>query len=260
MLKDLRERMAIEKLYEAWVNDLLENIAEPAVFLAKYYETDRKKMFLAGGIFGIVTKDHEMDLELGDMLLKTLNHIHNQTNLQFTKDRNHYRDYVISCNYFLDWLVYGKHIRCAYFNTTEAMLEPVFYLEKVGYYPNRIQLTPSMMDWFIQFLNGHAKALNENESIEETLELANVPDDAKEYLKSLMRIEKLIPNIEDNEMMVDVQTMFLVRLVQGKTLKKEVKTENNEEVVSLIEKYVEAIDYKLSKKNEELKVQKKTAK
>ena len=149
----MNEKEAIMKLYEQWQEWHNDHYAKPESLDTYFNEQQKKRIFLSDAIIGIVTYDDELSADYGNMILNTLIQIKNKTTLEYIKDRNNYKNYIISCNFICDWLYWGTSIRTAWFNTFDGKITPNEYLGNTGYNSDYISITVDFMNWFIDWLS-----------------------------------------------------------------------------------------------------------
>jgi hypothetical protein len=87
------------------------------------------------------------------MILDTLIQIKNGTTFEYIKNKNNYKNYILSCNFILDWLDWGTSIRGAWFNTVSGRITPYECLSDIGYNKDYIDITKDFINWFINFLS-----------------------------------------------------------------------------------------------------------
>lgn len=192
----MNAQQAIEKLYRNWEDQLLYEQRDPSGFIAEFGKKDRKKMFLATAIFGLVTSDPEMDAELGGGILETMNHIQEGTNHEYAEDQSNFRNYLMCINLIIDWVDYGSDIRAAWFEPFEVELTPALSLEAIGYSSESIPLTEELLEWFLSFLNQSEEFLDELHAANWEFEKEQVIKDATESLNSLKNINQLLAKVQ----------------------------------------------------------------
>jgi len=116
----------ILETYYKWVNDY--NLND---YLS---ESEKKKAFLCDVILDMTTYDMGISIEIGEMVLETLIQIKNRTTFEYIKDATNYKNYILSCQFIMDWLNWGTSIRGAWFDTFEGVIghacgEPILLTE-----------------------------------------------------------------------------------------------------------------------------------
>jgi len=148
----MNSKEAIEKLYKQWQEYTNEQFPDNESLDTYFSHQEKKCIFLSSAIIGITTYDDELSKEFGEMILETLIQIKNRTTFEYIKDKENYREYILSCNYIQDWIEWGTSIRGAWFNTGDGKIVPSEYLGNIGYEDEFIIITDDFMEWFVEFL------------------------------------------------------------------------------------------------------------
>lgn len=238
----LRERQAIETLYAQWEEETMKRLHDPVAFLEDFTPKDRKKMFLASSIVGLVTDQHQMDLEFGSMILETMNRIQEGTIYAYTENQETYRNYLISYNFISDWVAYETSVRYPYFNSHRALLTPFESLVGAGYHSNSIQVTNAFMGWFIGYLNADEETEEAGMTMKSDLKLENLLKDAGNALSTLKRLHNLVPEVEDEQMLKEVHQVFLAAIEQMDAIKERFKPVATQDVILSIEEHIILLD------------------
>jgi len=86
------------------------------------------------------------------MILDTLIKIKNRTTFEYIKNKENYKNFILSCNFIQDWLEWGTSIRGAWFNTGDGKIVLDEALSNVGYEEEFIRIDDDFMEWFVGWL------------------------------------------------------------------------------------------------------------
>jgi len=149
----MNPKEAIKKLYEQWQEFTNEQYPDNESLDTYFSEQEKKCIFLSSAIIGITTYDDELDKEFGKMILSTMIQIKNRITFEYIKNKENYKNFILSCNFIEEWIEWGTGIRGAWFNTGDGKIVPDEALSNVGYDEDGIRITDDFMEWFIEFLN-----------------------------------------------------------------------------------------------------------
>lgn len=229
---------AIEKLHLKWEKQIEDGNGQiNRAFFSKTAAEDRKKLFLLDAVLGMEVNAGDMSIEIGGLVLETLNQINQGTVFSYTSDKDNFRNYVLTCNYLLDWLDYDSNetIRSARFDTKFGELEPVMSLMENGYRCNSIPLSSPFVAWFLKFLN-HQLVYSYEEREEMMTNLTN-----------------FIPTIKTNVELEEVKQHWFLRVAPYEKNKDTIAEIYRQEIIDYIESVNAAVNRAFEQKAEELK-------
>lgn len=140
----MKSEEIVQKMWDEWLSweDVNEDMPQ------KY----KKLVFISREILGLTTYDTGLDVHFGNMVLETMKQIQNRTTFKFIEDKNNYTNYILSCNFIIDWLDWGSSIRGAWFSEYDGKITPDFALSNIEYDKDSFPITKGFMEWFINFL------------------------------------------------------------------------------------------------------------
>ena len=148
----MNSKEATVKLFEQWQEYTNEQFPDNESLDTYFSQQEKKCIFLSSAIIGITTYDDELSKEFGKMILDALIQIRDRTTFNYIKDKENYKNFILSCNFIKDWLEWGTSIRGAWFNVNDGKIIPDEVLSNVGYDNEYIVITEDFMNWFIEFL------------------------------------------------------------------------------------------------------------
>jgi len=148
----MNPKEAIKKLYNQWHEYTNETFPDNESLNTYFSQQEKKCIFLSSAIIGITTYDDELSKEFGKMILDTLIQIKNRTTFEYIKNKENYKNFILSCNFIQDWLEWGTSIRGAWFNVGDGKIVTYEALSNVSYEEDGIRITDEFMEWFVEWL------------------------------------------------------------------------------------------------------------
>lgn len=131
----------LDKLYENW------NFCHYTENLSEY---DSKIVFFVDGMLGLTTYDRSLSEKCGKKILGIIKDIYNKKVFEKIIDSEYYYEYIIYCNFIINWLEWGTSIRNAWF---DGEFEPEYSLINIGYSDTSFRIDNHFIDELIRWLD-----------------------------------------------------------------------------------------------------------